>query len=51
MTGINSGTMTWCLRALIEDGAIQDTGVRVRNSREVALVGKNGHVSTAPPGS
>jgi hypothetical protein len=53
MTGINSGTMTWCLRALVEDGTVRETGVRVRNSREVELVATNGRrrVSTARPGS
>lgn len=50
LLGINSGTMTWCLRALIEEGAARETGVRVRNSREVELL-PSGRVSTAPPGS
>lgn len=49
LLGINSGTMTWCLRALIEEGVARETGVRVRNSREVELL-PSGRVSTAPPG-
>ena len=48
-TWLNSGTMTYALRALEEKGIVKPTGESVRRSAEFALVGDGVYVM--PPGS
>lgn len=48
LTGLNSGTMTYALRALAESGAVKPTGTLVRRSPEFVATGE---AYVMPPGS
>jgi hypothetical protein len=51
LADIRSGTLTWTIRALEDEGVIRETGRSVRRSREYEYVPRRGRVSTALPGN
>lgn len=48
--GISSGTSTWAIRALIDDGVIVPTGRRVDRSKEYRYVPRQQRETTLRPG-